>query len=158
MISCSSINAEVHSSAGPTTVLRIFGPRNSRRGRRDGATTVEFAVAAPLLFLFFFSALEFGRMNMIRHTMQNAAYEAARCGITMQADDDKIEDTAQAILRAASIRNADIRVDHGRKEITITISAPFRDQSWFAPLYFKSTTLASSMTLIKDLEDDDDDD
>jgi Flp pilus assembly protein TadG len=125
---------------------------------RDGATTVEFAVAVPLLFLFFFTALEFGRMNMVRHTMQNAAYEAARCGIAMQADDDEIEDTARAILNAASVRRADVRVEHDKEEITVTISAPFRDQSWFAPLYFKSTTLASSMTLMRDRENEDDGD
>jgi len=110
-------------------------------------------VAVPLLFLFFFSALEFGRMHMIRHTMQNATYEAARHGLATGVTDDGIRDAAQAILNTASVRNSDIRIAHGNADLTVTISAPFRDQGWFSPLYFGNTTLVSTMTLIKDVED-----
>ena len=65
---------------------------SSRSRARRGAAAVEFAVAAPLLFLFFFSALEFGRMHMVRHTIQNASYEAARRGVSMGVDEEAIEE------------------------------------------------------------------
>jgi len=45
---------------------------------RRGATTVEFAITAPVFFLFLLAAFEFGWLNVIRHTADNAAYEAAR--------------------------------------------------------------------------------
>ena len=49
--------------------------------RRTGAAMVEFAIVSPLLFLFFFGAMEFCRVAMIRHTADNAVYEATRVGI-----------------------------------------------------------------------------
>ena len=52
------------------------GPRKGTD--RRGAAAVEFALTAPILFLFFFAALEFGRYNMIQQTANNAAFEAAR--------------------------------------------------------------------------------
>jgi len=56
-------------------VRRTRRDRN-RRGpnRRCGVAAVEFALTAPILFLFLFAALELGRMNMIRQTANNAAY------------------------------------------------------------------------------------
>ena len=45
---------------------------------RDGATSVEFALVAPVFFLMVFICLEFIRLNMIRNLTQDAAYFAAR--------------------------------------------------------------------------------
>ena len=43
------------------------------RQRRCGAVLVEFAVCAPIIFVVIFASFEFCRVNMIRHTMDNAA-------------------------------------------------------------------------------------
>jgi Flp pilus assembly protein TadG len=51
------------------------------RNHRRGATAVEFALTAPIFFVFLLSAFEFGWLNVIRHTADNAAYEAARAAI-----------------------------------------------------------------------------
>ena len=48
---------------------------------RTAAVVVEFAICAPILFLFFFASLEFSRVNMIRQSVENAVYEGARRGI-----------------------------------------------------------------------------
>ncbi len=45
---------------------------NKKRARR-GATLVEFALVVPILFLLFFAAVEFARVAMIRHTVDNAS-------------------------------------------------------------------------------------
>ena len=45
---------------------------------RAGATAVEFAIVAPIFFLIMLASFEFSRLNVIRHTADNAAYEAAR--------------------------------------------------------------------------------
>ena len=50
----------------------------ARRSKRAGAVTAEFAITAPIFFLFLLAAFEFGWLNVIRHTADNAAYEAAR--------------------------------------------------------------------------------
>ena len=43
--------------------------------------SVEFAITAPIFFLFLLAAFEFGWMNVMRHTADNAAYEAARAAM-----------------------------------------------------------------------------
>jgi len=42
--------------------------RRPRRITRRGATVVEFALAAPIFFLFLMAAFEFGWLNVLRHT------------------------------------------------------------------------------------------
>jgi hypothetical protein len=54
--------------------------RHSAR-RRDGATTVEFAFVAILLFLMLFAIFEYGRFLFMFHVTTNAARDAARFAV-----------------------------------------------------------------------------
>ena len=45
---------------------------------RRGVSTVEFAVVAPILFLFVFGLIEVGRMMMVQQALTNAAREGSR--------------------------------------------------------------------------------
>ena len=47
----------------------------SNKRDRKGVAAVEFALAATVLFLVVAVSIEFSRMNMIRHSVDNAAYE-----------------------------------------------------------------------------------
>jgi hypothetical protein len=64
--------------------------------RRSGATTVEFAFIAIVLFMLLFGIYEYGRYLFIYHITNNAAHDAARFaavhtgGPTMQDDPDTI--------------------------------------------------------------------
>ncbi len=49
--------------------------------RRRGTALVEFAVVAPVFFMFTFACIEFARVNMLRNTAEIAATEAARAGV-----------------------------------------------------------------------------
>src|SRR5262245_28181207 len=49
-----------------------------RAGRRDGATSVEFAVIAILLFMLLFGIFEYARFLFVYHLAENAARDAAR--------------------------------------------------------------------------------
>ena len=122
-----------------------------RRGRPPrGATTVELAVTLPILFLLFFTALEFGRMQTVRHSVHNAAYEGARRGVIPGASDRQIRLSAGAVLDSVKARKGDIAIDQDEDFITVTVSVPFKDQAWFAPLYFRNVDLRSTVTLSKD--------
>jgi Flp pilus assembly protein TadG len=55
----------------------MSGHRTQARPRR-GASALEFALIGPLLFLFLFAVLEYGRFIMIRQLLDNAAREGAR--------------------------------------------------------------------------------
>ena len=59
-------------------MIRSASPNRPPSRTRRGATTVEFAIVAPVFFLFLLASIEFSRLNIIRHTADNAAYEAAR--------------------------------------------------------------------------------
>ena len=59
-------------------LTRVPTERASERSNRRGVTATEFAVVAPVFFLFLWSTFEFGKLYMIRHTADNAAYEACR--------------------------------------------------------------------------------
>jgi Flp pilus assembly protein TadG len=49
-----------------------------QRQRRKGATTVEFAVVAIMLFMMLFGIFEYGRFLFVYHLTTNAARDAAR--------------------------------------------------------------------------------
>lgn len=66
------------------------GAAERRRGER-GQAVVEFAVVLPLLVLLLLGIMEFGRVIHSLLTIQNAAREGARLGITPDATDAEIE-------------------------------------------------------------------
>ncbi len=82
------------------TTIGIMQPRNARR---SGASAVEFALCAPLLFLLVFAAWEFSRANMILNTMENAAYEGCRRGIVPGASANDVRASAQAATNTSTL-------------------------------------------------------
>lgn len=59
--------------------MRVHRKRQTAAARtRRGASVVEFAVLAPVMFLFIFGIIEFGRLMMVQEAMTNAAREACR--------------------------------------------------------------------------------
>jgi Flp pilus assembly protein TadG len=122
------------------------------RGARTGAVVVEFAICAPILFLFFFAALEFGRVNMIRQSIENAVYEGSRRGIVPGATATDCRNSAQAVLNAISANNAQITVTPSvitpnTPEVTVAIIVPVNSNSWVTPFFFENKSLSGSMTL-----------
>ncbi len=118
--------------------------------KRRGALTVEFALTAPLAFFLFFSALEFGRMNMVRHSLENAAYEGVRRGLVPNTSDAEIRTATQTVLDAVAVKKPKIEVANAADEVSVTVRANFNDQGWFAPLIFYGKTLTSTLTISKD--------
>jgi Flp pilus assembly protein TadG len=59
-------------------------------GKRRGAAAVEFAVVAPIFFLFLIGILEFGRLMMILGVVTNASRSGARAGAVTVGDYDSI--------------------------------------------------------------------
>jgi Flp pilus assembly protein TadG len=128
-------------------------PRHTHR--RRGAATVEFAVTAPIVFLFFFAAFEFSRMNMIRHTMDIAAYEGAREGITPGATSADVTDRVQAMLTPVSVRDATVTVtpetiDSATRELTVEVEVPIAPNSWMTPRFLGDLRLRATSTLARE--------
>jgi len=130
----------------------MFKISRSRTQTRRGVTTVEFAICAPILFLFTFASLEFSRVNMIRQTVENAMYEGCRRGIVPGATAQDVKDSAQVVLNAIAATNTQITVSptvitEDTPDITVSIVVPVDDNSWVAPLFFNGMEVSNSMTL-----------
>jgi Flp pilus assembly protein TadG len=118
--------------------------------------TIEFALVVPLLFLFFFAAFEFSRVNMARHTADIAAYEGARRGMVPGATSRDAETRAQGILQAAGLPNATITVtpttiDNLTPEVTVDISLPLDGIAWVTPIFFGGKRIDKSCTLQREV-------
>ncbi|WP_040763991.1 TadE/TadG family type IV pilus assembly protein [Novipirellula maiorica] len=124
----------------------------SRKPRR-GAVTVEFAVAFPVLLLFVFAGIEFSRVNMIRNTAINAAYDGARKGIVPGATSAECEQAAMQLLDfvdisggSADVTPSEIKAD--TESVTVTVTVPITSaNSFITPQYFVGRSIVTSVTL-----------
>ena len=77
--------------------------------RRAGATTVEFAFVAILLFLMLFGILEYGRFLFVYHLTTNAARDAARFAVVRTSGGVTItEADGTQIAEPAAVTTADV--------------------------------------------------
>jgi Flp pilus assembly protein TadG len=129
----------------------LLKTQNNRTNRR-GATAVEFALAAPVFFLFLLAAFEFGWLNVIRHTADNAAYEAARTAMVPGATAAEATTKATNLLNIVGARSAQIKVTPTTltpetDQVTVTIDIPMNKNGLIVPRFTRATTIHSSSTL-----------
>lgn len=87
---------------------------------------------------------------MVRHSMENAAYEGVRRGLVPNTTASEVRAATQSVLDVVSVKKPTIRVIDATDEVTVTVSANFNDQGWFAPIIFHGKTLSSTLTMSKD--------
>lgn len=122
-----------------------------RRIRR-GATAVEFALTAPIFFLFLLAAFEFGWLNVIRHTADNAAYEAARTAMVPGATAAEARAKANSLLNIVGARAATITVNPANlttetDAVTVSIDVPMSRNGLIVPRFTKAKSIHSESTL-----------
>jgi hypothetical protein len=83
-------------------VLRIRGGRRFWR-RDEGATVVEFALVAPLLFLIVFGIIDFSRAYARLNTMNAAMREGARYGAALARPDTSLGLIKAEVARYSSV-------------------------------------------------------
>lgn len=127
--------------------------RRTGKNRRLGAAIVEFAIAAPILFLFVFALIEFSRVNIIRNTVENAAYEGARAGILPGATAENCAAVAQELLDFIQVVDSTITVDPEiilpeSEDVTVTVEVPITmENGYITPKFYLGKTLRASITL-----------
>jgi Flp pilus assembly protein TadG len=119
---------------------------------RTGAAAVEFALTAPIFFLFLLAAFEFGWLNVIRHTADNAAYEAARTAMVPGATVAEARNRANGLLRIVGARGATVSVTPSvltaeTEEVTVEIDIPMNRNGLIVPRFTGNTVLHSESTL-----------
>lgn len=116
--------------------------------RRAGVAAVEFAFVAPLFFLLVLASLEFGRMNVIRHTADQAAYEAARHAMVPGATAAEARAKANSLLRIVGTRGATVTVIGPTDDkVTVNVSVPMSQNGWISPRFSKNRTIRATSTL-----------
>ena len=123
-----------------------------RRSDRRGATAVEFAIVAPLFFLFLFGAIEFSALSTIRNTCNNAAYEGARKIVVpgAVAADGKAE--AESIMGIIGIDTLTVTVTPAvitpaTRSVTVRIDVPYAQNALFTPFFTGDLIITSEVTL-----------
>ncbi|MCH8311023.1 MAG: pilus assembly protein, partial [Chloroflexi bacterium] len=123
--------------------MRVSRSPSRRRdvARRRGATAVEFAMVAPILFVFIFALIEFGRIVMVQHTVVNAAREGCRIASLPTTTSVSTVDTAvrnylqSTITTAADPNVVTVNVTSlsgitSGTPITVETQVSFSDVSW----------------------------
>ena len=142
--------------------------KHYRREQRTGATVTEFAIMAPIFFLLIAASVEFSRLNVIRHTADNAAYEAARHIMVPGANASEAVDMAEKLLNVAGAKGSVISIDPrtltpDTEKVTVSVDIPLDQNGWIAPRFTGARTIHSESTLRtertgQNADDDDDDD
>lgn len=130
-------------------------PKRTKRSpanNRTGATAVEFALVAPIFFLLLLSSFEFSRLNVIRHTADNAAYEAARIAMVPGATAAEAATEANRIMDIAGARGTTITINPATlgpntSQITVTVDVPLDQNGWIVPRFTRTQTMRAVSTL-----------
>ena len=118
---------------------------------RCGTALVEFAVVAPLIFLFFLGGLELTALNFARQTAGNASYEAARKmiipgGTAVQAQAEGLRQMNIVGLGTG----ATVTISSTTTAVTATVSVPASSVSWGLMRFSAGYTLRQTCTLTKE--------
>jgi len=122
---------------------------------RRGAAAVEFAVMAPIIFLFTFAGIEFGRAQMAIHGLEAAAREGCRLAVSWEASQDGVEEVVAGRLQSLGISTytlatdpADVMAAQQWSPVTVRIEVPYRNVSWLPlPGFLDDVTFSGSCTL-----------
>jgi Flp pilus assembly protein TadG len=122
---------------------------------RAGALTVEMAFALPILLLIVFSAVDFARLNMLRNSAENAAYEAARRAIVPGATATQASDAAKKVLKAVGASNCTVTITpatltEDTTQVTVKVEIPLKNNAWLASAAKTTKVLTKSCTMTRE--------
>lgn len=148
-----------------TPASHPYAPPPAREGgwlvpapKRSGATTVEFAVLAPILFALILGIIEIGRGLMVVHLLTNAARQGCRTGVIEGTTTAQITQVVQSTLQSQGISSdtvtvqvndgsADASTAQAGDEITVQVSVPVSKITWLPGARFLSGNLTGKYTL-----------
>jgi len=137
----------------------LESPCRRCRLKRRGAAAVEFALVAPVFFLFVFGMIEFGRMIMVQQVITNASREGARIAVLDSPTPTAgvVANTVDNYLERAGISGGSITIDPAEptsasygQPVTVTVQVPFSDVSWLpSPMFISGNTNLTASTVMR---------
>jgi Flp pilus assembly protein TadG len=139
-------------------------PHSLRRQRptadRRGTTLVEFAVVAPVFFLFVLGLIEFGQAMMVQTLITSAAQQGARAGALNGAQASDVTASVNSYLANAGISgatstptpNPPSNANPGT-DIRVTVTIPYTSVSLLpTPRFLRTTTLSATALVQRETE------
>ena len=97
--------------------------------RRDGTTTVEFAVILPVMFLFIVGSIQLFRFYAVANSMELAVMEGARRGLLPNAQEADAIAATTNYLKIAGLKGPQVNAiretnEFGQLELYISANLP----------------------------------
>ncbi len=140
---------------------RRGGPKRSRLSARTGAAAVELALCLPVLVPLYFGTLETSNLMLTQARMQAAAYESVRLATrpttstALAASAGQVSSTCTSLLTQLGVQGATVTVNPGSLSglapqtlVTVTVSAPFAQNTLTSVVLGSSMTLTASATMV----------
>lgn len=126
--------------------------RTFRHRSRRGASAVEFAFCAPILFVIVMAIIEFSRIYQLQQTSRQAAYEAARAAISPGATAANAQAQGVNLLRAIGVSNGTVTINPSTispttMSVTATVTVDPLSNSWFLKFFANAQPFVTSATL-----------
>ncbi len=128
---------------------------NQRRYCRSAATTVEFAVIAPLLFMVLLGSLEFARVNQVMNATSFSAYQGCRQAIVPGATASAATTEVNRVLSANLISSGTVTVNpstitNSTETVTVTVAINLDSVCWIIPRFTTGKTITRTCTLTRE--------
>lgn len=123
-----------------------------RRDDRQGAVLVEFAIVAPIFFLIVLALFEFSWLNVVRHTADNAVYEASRIAMVPGATAAEATAEANRIMNIVGTRGAAVTVNpavlnNAATSVTVSVVIPVDQNALVIPAFTGGRQIRATSTL-----------
>lgn len=132
--------------------------RLSHRSSRRGLAATEFAVCLPVLMLLLLGMLECCTMIFLKQSLAVAAYEGAHTALSPEATDADVRRVCEGILADRRVNGGTIEILPGSlnniregEYLEVRVSAPTSPNAVLPAKFFRSQTLRSSATMMKEL-------
>ena len=114
-------------------------------------TAVEFAIVAPVILLLFLGAIEVTRLNFLRHTAANAAYEGARRAIIPGGTAADADAAAMRLLDVVQAnQGVEIDVVESLDRVAVTVVIPVHMNSWGVSRFTSNLNIVQSCSLSRE--------
>ena len=116
---------------------------------------MEFALVAPLLFLFVMGMFEIGRMVMVQQVLTNAAREGARFAVMPNVTESAVEARVANFAASAGVSGVEAEVEPAPEAagagetVTVTASVPVSSVGWLPTRWFVGSGQLQSLTAMR---------
>ncbi len=127
-----------------------------RTGRqRSGATTVEFALISPLLFMVLLGSLEFARVNQVINAASFASYQGCRQAIIPGGSASMATTESQRVLSANLVTGGTVAVSpstitNSTSTVTVTVTINLDSVCWITPRFTGGRKVVRTCTLTRE--------